>query len=223
MLPQFPSPDLPQDIPTDEDFPTEEHGFPAEEYPVADYSDYEVAQEIPIAVNYPSLGTNPEATASSATNDYPVVRDYPTGSLDHPNANVDSSADYTAETLPLNGGDSAFFDGQEAAVGDTHSEYIPKEILNPNDDLLVEANENLASGGDFASPSPPAVICENEEFLCKDGSECAILTAVCDGFQNCNDGSDEFNCTHIGESQEIITSLSSSKGFGIPYMMEHSL
>ncbi|XP_071530447.1 uncharacterized protein [Panulirus ornatus] len=198
MLPQLRSPDLPQDIPTAEDYATEEHGFPTKEYPIAGYSDYEVAQEIPVTVDHPNTGTNLKATASPTTKDYPIATDYPTGNLDHQSAHVDSSVDYTAETLPLSGGNGAFYDGKETALGDTQTEFIPEETLNPSGDLLVEASENLAADGNFVSSSTPPIICDHDNFLCKDGSDCVILTAVCDGIQHCNDGSDEFNCTHIG-------------------------
>ena len=57
---------------------------------------------------------------------------------------------------------------------------------------------------------PPLFIgCSFYEFTCYDG-DCVLPTDVCDGYQDCNDGSDEFAC---GESS-FIPSVGSTTSVG---------
>ncbi|XP_066961068.1 uncharacterized protein [Macrobrachium rosenbergii] len=60
------------------------------------------------------------------------------------------------------------------------------------------AAEFEGTGKDLVPSGAPAVLCDDENFLCHDGANCVPLSAVCDGFQQCTDGSDESNCTHTG-------------------------
>ncbi|XP_064113718.1 uncharacterized protein LOC135220503 [Macrobrachium nipponense] len=64
--------------------------------------------------------------------------------------------------------------------------------------VAAAAAELEGTGKDLVSSSAPTVLCDDENFLCHDGANCVPLSAVCDGFQQCTDGSDESNCTHTG-------------------------
>ncbi|XP_071944169.1 uncharacterized protein [Antedon mediterranea] len=48
--------------------------------------------------------------------------------------------------------------------------------------------------------------CREDELLCNSTSECVSLTLVCDGNEDCSDGSDEFNCRPTEEP--IVTEIS---------------
>ncbi|XP_042239181.1 uncharacterized protein LOC121877480 isoform X2 [Homarus americanus] len=196
ILPQLPSANIPQDTPIAEDYATGGDNFPNEEYSVADYPDYEVARDIPVTVDYPNTGFNrPAVEFSSATEDYPAVsEDYPSRSLDYPNSNVD----YPAETQPLASEHTEFFDEGEATAADVHTDFFAQETINSTESLPGEATQNFGSGGDFAPPTSPQILCDHDKFQCQDGSDCVAMAAVCDGIQQCRDSSDEFNCTHIG-------------------------
>ena len=48
--------------------------------------------------------------------------------------------------------------------------------------------------------TPPSVNCSNGEFPCSTGDQCILASFVCDNETNCEDGSDEVNCTvHCSE------------------------
>ena len=47
-------------------------------------------------------------------------------------------------------------------------------------------------------------ICDNNEFKCQLGTQCVPLTAVCDGYRDCYDNSDEPDYCSSGTTQNNI-------------------
>ncbi|XP_061448904.1 membrane frizzled-related protein isoform X2 [Rhineura floridana] len=65
--------------------------------------------------------------------------------------------------------------------------------------VLFVADEGIADDGFFATyhaRNATEKTCSPLEFSCRNG-ECQAQELVCDGWHNCLDGSDEFNCTSI--------------------------
>lgn len=46
-------------------------------------------------------------------------------------------------------------------------------------------------------PSPPPVLCTRSSVPCQDGKGCIPRESLCDGERDCQDGSDEENCSHV--------------------------
>ncbi|OON22848.1 Low-density lipoprotein receptor domain class A [Opisthorchis viverrini] len=51
-------------------------------------------------------------------------------------------------------------------------------------------------------PQKPTVTCRQGEFQCDDTKQCVASVYVCDGFEDCKDGSDETNCPS-GSSADV--------------------
>ncbi|XP_062995058.1 membrane frizzled-related protein [Elgaria multicarinata webbii] len=65
--------------------------------------------------------------------------------------------------------------------------------------VLFVADEGIADDGFFATyraHSATEKTCSSLEFACRNG-ECQAQELVCDGWRDCPDGSDEFNCTSV--------------------------
>ncbi|XP_060106897.1 membrane frizzled-related protein [Heteronotia binoei] len=65
--------------------------------------------------------------------------------------------------------------------------------------VLFVADEGVVDDGFFATyraHSATEKTCSPSEFTCRNG-ECQALELVCDGWRDCPDGSDEYNCTDI--------------------------
>ena len=68
-----------------------------------------------------------------------------------------------------------------------------------------DVTPNLPSGP--GSVVPAVNTCSEGQFECVDGSACLPSVAVCDGSEQCDDGSDEGECQRVGESPEAFPSL----------------
>lgn len=98
---------------------------------------------------------------------------------------------------------------------DINTESAPAEAFMPTEEPVTSEAQDFVAEGDFVSTDGPVLICDHEKFLCQNGFDCVDLAAVCDGLQQCSDGSDEANCTSIGESPNFMTSSSPSSGLGL--------
>lgn len=58
----------------------------------------------------------------------------------------------------------------------------------------VKFTHGCEEGGIAIVPTGPTALCINDEFRCKDGSQCIPRTSRCDCRYDCADGSDEMNC-----------------------------
>ncbi|KAL8202830.1 UNVERIFIED_CONTAM: hypothetical protein K2H54_026446 [Gekko kuhli] len=59
--------------------------------------------------------------------------------------------------------------------------------------------------------SPTPLRCRRIEFLCRNGRECILHEYVCDGENDCTDGSDEENCSQFCSDQEMFECESGNK------------
>lgn len=190
-----------------DDYPTEGRDFPSDVVP----------EQVQPSESYPVI------------NDYSATEDYPTAPQEYATDNFDYTEvveSATATIPPVNEYEEPLDVVEEADINvedpfqeqvfEDHmqTESTPEESFIPTEEPFIpEAPQDLVPEGDTASLDGPVLICNHERFLCQDELDCVDLTAVCDGLQQCSDGSDEANCTNIGESQSFVTSPSPSTGF----------
>lgn len=190
--------------------------MPLEDYSTLDRPEAALEGQAPPADDYPVY------------DDYSVTEDYPEGPQDY----VTDSFDYTevvdssVATLPpvdeLEGPVDAANESLAGAedpfqrdLVDFSTEFAPVEAFMPTEEPVASEAQDFVAEGDFLSTDGPVLICDHEKFLCQNGFDCVDLAAVCDGLPHCSDGSDEANCTSIGESPKFITSSSPSAGLGL--------
>ena len=76
-----------------------------------------------------------------------------------------------------------------------------------NTSIVIEpttSSPNVLPQQEPQIPNVEIAICNLDMFMCADGSNCIVRASVCDRIQNCEDSSDEFNCTEFlkGEGRE---------------------
>ncbi|XP_032905424.1 membrane frizzled-related protein [Amblyraja radiata] len=78
---------------------------------------------------------------------------------------------------------------------------LPPILISPQHEMLVifVADEGESDEGFFATyqaVNKSKVACSPHEFSCING-QCEAMQWVCDGWNDCSDGSDEMNCTNV--------------------------
>ncbi|XP_072342457.1 membrane frizzled-related protein isoform X1 [Scyliorhinus torazame] len=86
-------------------------------------------------------------------------------------------------------------------VGRFCGDSLPPTLTSPRHEMLVlfVADEEESDVGFFAtyqSVNRSEATCSPREFLCTDG-QCEEMQWVCDGWNDCSDGSDEMNCSGV--------------------------
>ncbi|KAM5264320.1 low-density lipoprotein receptor-related protein 2-like [Ctenodactylus gundi] len=80
--------------------------------------------------------------------------------------------------------------------------------------ILVESQEvpgKTASAAPPPLPPSPPLFCARSSVLCRDGKECVPRESLCDGQRDCQDGSDEKNCSQICHRPGVFQCLDGSK------------
>ncbi|KAL5018057.1 hypothetical protein ScPMuIL_003779 [Solemya velum] len=76
---------------------------------------------------------------------------------------------------------------------------VPDPITSTGNDVLIEFRSDKDVGGIGFSLTynshEPFTKCQDDEFTCRNGS-CIVLELVCNGIEECSDGSDEIICTN---------------------------
>ena len=93
------------------------------------------------------------------------------------------------------------------------------------DDMIRDvAGENAT-----AEHSGPAGVCADDEFLCRKDKKCIPRQWVCDGDNDCNDNSDERDCSKhlrwsLGQTQKFpVSAQCTCISGGFSFMQEFSL
>lgn len=81
--------------------------------------------------------------------------------------------------------------------------------ISPDDDDDNSMEEEEKPTEDEVSGKAPVtkgpLRCSIGSKLCRDGTDCVLYNHMCDGEHDCNDGSDEDECSHECESGEETT------------------
>ncbi|XP_047405620.1 prolow-density lipoprotein receptor-related protein 1-like [Sciurus carolinensis] len=85
--------------------------------------------------------------------------------------------------------------------------YIRKMIILAENQEVSDPEVEGATVAPPTFPPPPPLLCTRSSVPCRDGKECISRESLCDGERDCQDGSDEENCSQLCHKPGVFQCL----------------